>query len=55
MYRALFIGNCTLILLMILVSTTGNIGLTRALQIIVFILSVYLFYGYTKSSSGRRK
>ncbi|WP_342387397.1 hypothetical protein [Salinicoccus bachuensis] len=55
MYRFLFILNCVLIALMILVSTTGHWALIRTLQVIVFLLSVYLFYSYTKHNNRRKK
>ncbi|MCG1010862.1 hypothetical protein J4760_12600 [Salinicoccus sp. ID82-1] len=55
MYRLLFIFNCFLIGIMILVSTTSHDTLLHALQIIVFVLSVYLFYSYTKQNNRRRK
>ncbi|MFC3418587.1 hypothetical protein ACFOLA_03745 [Salinicoccus hispanicus] len=55
MYRILFILNCVLIGFMIFVSTTSNEALLHAFQIIVFVLSVYLFYSYTKQNNRRRK
>lgn len=55
MYRFLFILNCMLIALMILVSTTGYWTLIRTLQVVVFLLSVYLFYSYTKHNNRRKK
>ncbi|MFC3387992.1 hypothetical protein ACFOU0_05170 [Salinicoccus sesuvii] len=55
LYRTLFILNCILIGLMIFISTTSSITLLRILQIIVFVLSVYLFYSYTKQKNRRRK
>lgn len=55
LYRILFILNCVLIGLMIFVSTTSSTTLLRIFQIIVFALSVYLFYSYTKYNNRRRK
>jgi hypothetical protein len=55
LYRFLFILNCVLIVLMLIVSTTGYSALLRTFQIVVFLLSVYLFYAYTKHKNRRRK
>ena len=55
MYRFLFVLNFVLIGLMIFMSTLDMSVLTRILQIVVFLLSVYLFYSYSKHEIRRKK
>lgn len=55
LYRFLFVLNFVLIGLMIFMSTLDMSVLTRILQIVVFLLSVYLFYSYSKHEIRRKK
>jgi len=55
LYRFLFVLNFVLIALMIFMSTLDMSVLTRILQIVVFLLSVYLFYTYSKHEIRRKK
>lgn len=55
LYKILIIINCILIVGLILLSMTEYRSLMKAVQIVVFVLSVYLFYTYSKRKNRRRR